>query len=536
MEVLSDRDTLGTFKRHKSTAPNSTLMTNHLHAFLKCFGLFLLLITSCKKDAPDPAPAPPPVVLSSEKKITAFSLLKKDNPALEADLIGTITGNAIVIETIASLTARDFKASFTVSDKASVYIAGVKQTSGVTSASYATKLNLDVEAEDKSKTTYTVELKTTGSAPNMSVNATTSYALRTQAKTWINYGTALPQGLRFGPGGYLARAFYDFDKDGDEDLIMGNLSYDFVNNTLLNTPHPVNYLENRSSTFMDVSSTKFTGGVPGLVHPRKAILGDYDKNGWMDVVMAGHGFDAPPFPGENGILLKNNNGIFSKTDILPIGFYHSVCSGDIDNDGDLDLFFTDTKNCKFFLNNGSGTFTYDNSIFPSDMSNLNFYTSELYDLNADGYLDLVATGHEHEGANSTVLWGDHTGKYTKARSFIIPKVSGWGVAIDIIIMDLNKDGKQDILLNRVGDGTGPQQLYHGLRIQVVLQEAGNTFIDKSATLINANPQTSHPQLSWFWVDWLRLMDTDGDGDQDLVTDNRFYNLQWRNDNGVFVKY
>ncbi|MFN7278735.1 MAG: FG-GAP repeat domain-containing protein [bacterium] len=511
-------------------------MIKHMPSVLQYFGIALLIIAGCKKDAPAPAPTPPPVVLSSEKKITAFSLLKKDNPALESDLIGTITGNAIVLETLASMTARDLKATFTVSDKATVYIAGVKQVSGVTSASYASKLTLDVEAEDKSKTAYTVELKTTGNAPNMTVNATTSYALRTQAKTWVNYGTTIPQSLRYGPGSYLARAFHDFDKDGDEDLIMGNLSYDWVNNKLLNTPNPVNYLENRSSTFVDVSGTKFTGGVPGLVHPRKAILGDYDKNGWMDVVMAGHGFDAPPFPGENSILLKNNNGIFSKTDILPIGFYHSVCSGDIDNDGDLDLFFTDTKNCRFLLNNGSGVFTYDNSIFPSDIANLNYFTSELYDLNADGYLDLVTTGHEHEGANSIVLWGDHTGKYTKARSFTIPKVAGWGVAIDIIIMDVNKDGKQDILLNRQGDGTGSQQNFHGLRIQLLVQEAGNIFTDRSSTLINGNPQTSHPQLSWFWVDWLRLIDTDGDGDQDLVTDNRFYNLQWRNDNGVFVKY
>jgi len=505
--------------------------------FTWIFCSIIMIFSGCKKESETPAPTPPPpVVLSSEKKITAFSLLKSNNPVLEADLVGTITGNAIVLEALASMTARDFKATFTVSDKATVYIAGVKQVSGTTQASYAAKFNLEVEAEDKSKTTYTVELKTTGNAPLMTVNNTTSYALRAQMKTWINYGSTLPGSLRYGPGSHLARAFHDFDKDGDEDLIMGNLSYDFVNNVLLNTPNPVNYLENRSGSFVDVTGSKFSGGVPGLVHPRKAILGDFDKNGWMDVVMAGHGFDAPPFPGEKSILLKNNNGTFTSSDILPIGFYHSVCSGDIDNDGDVDLFFTDTKNCKFFLNNGNSVFTYDNTIFPSDITNTNFFTSELFDLNADGYLDLITTGHEHENAPSIVLWGNHTGKFLKSRSTTLTKVNGWGVAIDIIIMDVNKDGKQDIILNRQGDGTGSQQNYHGCRLQILIQEAGNTFADKSSTLINGNPQTTHPQLSWFWVDWFRVLDTDGDGDQDLVTDNRFYNLQWRNDNGTFVKY
>jgi hypothetical protein len=368
------------------------------------------------------------------------------------------------------------------------------------------------------------------------VNNTTSYALRTQMKSWINYLSVVPQSLRYWPTSYLARAFYDFDKDGDEDLIMGNLSYDFVNNTIVNTPHPVNYLENRSGSYADVTNGKFSGGVPGLVHPRKAILGDFDKNGWMDVIMSGQGFDAPPFPGEKSILLKNTNGTFTSSDILPTGFYHSTCSGDIDNDGDVDLFFTDTKGCIFFLNNGSGIFTPDKTIFPSDITTPTFFTSEIFDLNADGYLDLIITGHEHEGAPSTVLWGNHTGKFAKSRSTTLANISGWGVAIDINIMDINKDGKQDIILNRQGDGTGSLKTYHGCRLQILIQEAGNTFADKSSTLINGNPQTTNPQLSWFWVDWFRLLDTDGDGDQDLVTDDRFFNLQWRNDNGTFVKY
>ena len=95
-------------------------MHKHMPSCLAYCGISILLFAGCKKDEPAPAPTPPPVVLSSEKKITAFSLLKKDNPALESDLIGTITGNAIVLETLASMTARDLKATFTVSDKATV--------------------------------------------------------------------------------------------------------------------------------------------------------------------------------------------------------------------------------------------------------------------------------------------------------------------------------------------------------------------------------------------------------------------------------
>lgn len=500
--------------------------------FLTCAFLLIFTNINCKKS--ETVIQPTPVVLSGENSMISFSLLKKDNATLESDVTATFNNLTIIIELPKSLSGSNLIASFTSSSKSKVSISGVEQVSGITSNKFVNAMNIDVEAENKGKKTYTLELKYIGNAPLSTVNNTTSYYYRLNTKTWVNYGDVLPSTLNFYPGGYLARAFYDFDKDGDEDLIMGNLNYD--NSGLVNSPKPVNYVQNNSGTYADVSGSKFQGGVPGLVHPRKLILGDYDNNGWMDFIMAGHGFDLPPFPGEKAIIGMNSSGSFTSKDLLPIGFYHSVCSGDIDNDGDVDLFFTDTKKCKFFLNDGKGNFTIDNSIFPSDINNLNYFTSEIFDLNADGYLDLIISGHEHEGAPSTIFWGSYTGKYTKSKSVIIPKITGWGVAIDLNIFDINNDGKMDVIINRQGDGTSGPKVFYGCNIQIMIQQNDNTFADNSSTLINGNQLLTHPKLSWFWVDWLRMYDVDGDGRKDLVTDNKFYNLQWKNNNGVFAKF
>lgn len=501
--------------------------------------LAALLLTACSKNdetATTPTTTPPAPVLSSEKAITAFSFLKKDNPALDTDLAATISSQKITVDIPAHISERNLVPTFTLSNKAKARIGSTEQVSGQTKNNYTQSLSYEVEAEDKTKATYTVEVKAVGHAPLATVNNTTSYSYRTAATTWIDYGTALPSSLKFYPGGYLARAIYDFDKDGDEDIITGNLNYDEASGTLVNAPRPVHYLNNTGGTYTDVTASKFSGSVPGLVHPRKAILGDFDKNGWMDVVMAGHGYDQPPFPGEKSILLLNHNGIFTSREILPIGFYHSVSSGDIDNDGDIDLFFSDTKSSRFFINDGNANFTLDNTVFPAELYNLNFFTSELFDLNADGYLDVVVTGHEHENAASTVLWGNYTGKYTKARSTTLPRVQGWGIAIDINILDVNGDGRHDIILNRQGDGTGAQTVFHGLYVQVLVQDAARGFTDQTTTIISNHIQTTHPGLTWFWIDWLRLLDADGDGDKDIVTDNKFYNLQWRNNNGSFARF
>lgn len=501
---------------------------------------YLLLIIcffclQCKKGTEAPQ-KPQPQAKSAQKEIKSFSFSLSSNPELDADYNGNINGTKITVVIPVGINITQLKATFTISDKATAKVSNTIQASGVTINDFSNEVTYTIVAEDNSTATYTITISRTGNQANLNINQKTAYQYKLQTNVWYNYTDVLPSALQYYPGGYLARAIYDFDKDGDLDMIMGNLNFD-NNGNLLNSPRPINYLSNEGGTLIDRTSSHFSGTIPGQVHPRKAIIGDFDNNGWMDVVFAGHGFDAAPFPGEQALLMMNNNGTFTATYLNPGGFFHSVASGDIDNDGDIDLFFTDNKNqSKFFINNSSGQFTYDSSIFPSDLSNLNYFTSELYDLNKDGYLDLVIAGHTHESATPMVLWGNYSGKYSKSRSSTLPAIAGWGVIIDINFIDIDGDGLQDIILNRQGDETGTQKLFYGLQVQILQQQSNKSFMDKTSTYIDQAIVTSHPNISWFWVDWLRLYDTNGDGLKDLVADNKFYNCQWRNVNGKFIKF
>ena len=89
-----------------------------------------------------------------------------------------------------------------------------------------------------------------------------------------------------------AVAYGDFDGDGDEDVFVSS-GDDTVNAT------PVEMYLNEGADAFRLDNGIFQGAVPGLVHPRKAIAGDFNGDGRLDIFVAGHGYDKPPFAGES---------------------------------------------------------------------------------------------------------------------------------------------------------------------------------------------------------------------------------------------
>lgn len=458
--------------------------------------------------------------LSSDKELLTFSFRKLENPQLLEDYSGTISAGKVAVNIPNGVDINQLVATFRVSEKAIIKIGNTIQISGQTQNNFNSQVTYTIVAEDESTSNYNVEFNRLGNSQNYEINNTTSYFQYQSNVIYTNFQTAIGNGID-----YLAKAYADFDKDGDLDIMA--MYFNYVENVGLE----VEYFQNNGSSFVGNQSV-FNGLIPKYVHGRKAIIGDFDKNGWTDVVIAGHGWDKPPFPGEELYIMLNTNGKFSSNKLpLPAGFYHSVCSGDIDNDGDLDLFFTNNFNVgKFLINNGNGTFTYDASVFPSSLANKNYYTSELYDINNDGYLDLVNTGHEMEGANSIVLWGNYTGKYAIDRMTTLPQVNGNGIAIDIDFIDYNNDNKTDILLTRTGDNTGLLVFYQGYYLQMIKNEGVGLFTDVTSTVINSN---ANPNAQW--IDWIRIHDINNDSKMDITTDNKSYNLEWLNVNGVFSR-
>nr|MBC7613664.1 VCBS repeat-containing protein [Pseudopedobacter sp.] len=480
---------------------------------------FSILFTACNKpQLPGVSPYSP------EKELISFKFLKLNNPSLDKDYVATLNGMDLTIEIPKGTDLKTLIPTFEVSDKATLKVNATQITNSKDSADFSSStIALNVVAQNETVNKYFLNILLTGVIANLNINSSSSYTSYLNNKFYIDFSismTTTPLNKAYSAHSYEARAYGDFDKDGDLDIVAA------FTNPSTNVGSEVEFYKNNGFNLIKDQSV-FIGGAPKLISGAKAITGDFDGNGWLDVVISSTGFNGGSYPGESVIILLNTNGKFTtKTLNIPTGYYGSVCSGDIDNDGDLDLFVTDNKSIsKFLINDGKANFTYDNSLYPSTFYNKSYFTSELYDINKDGYLDLVLGGFEQDNANTTILWGNGTGSYSTSKMTTLPKISGKVVVVDIDFIDFDKDGKTDILITRKSDGNAPEGYYLQL-----LKNTGTDFTDVTSTTITPNKDASDTN----WIKWIRIQDIDNDGDLDITTDDRFYSKVWINNNAKFT--
>jgi hypothetical protein len=350
---------------------------------------------------------------------------------------------------------------------------------------------------------------------NFSVDATSSYTLFQQTSLWINRRSIRQTNF----GTFVNAITYgDFDQDGDSDVFISS-----SNGTQNQTPVE-RYLNNGSGVF-SLDTTWFGGTPPGLIHPRKALSGDFNGDGKLDVFILGHGYDQPPFPGEAPVLILSSPG----GDVIApglnnlVGFHHGGAAADIDADGDLDVFVSVFPELSpfFLINNGQGQFTVDTTRLASDLVGRQLYSSELVDVDKDGYVDLLVGGHEQDGMSTYICWGDSTGLYSAAKATTIAAVPNEGVVLDFDAEDIDGDGDRDLVVTRTGDGKGTLGFYQGYYLQILENVSDRQFTDQTAQKIVAGSNSSGG-----WFDWIRLHDQNGDGHRDIVVDDAARNLVW----------
>jgi hypothetical protein len=212
-------------------------------------------------------------------------------------------------------------------------------------------------------------------------------------------------------------AWADFDQDGDTDLFIARKQPftspgKFANVLLMNES---GVLTDRTATLGNAAVPLGSQGMLDATNDRDAVCVDVNGDGWIDIVTCTTLTAADPqyirvprvYINRGNDLAGNWQGFLYdnplRIDDTPWGGEHRFCSvaaGDIDQDGDMDLYFGDYQqggtrttdiNDRLLLNNGLGYFTDVSAArMTAEMLESSFGMKvAMVDMNADGWVDIL---------------------------------------------------------------------------------------------------------------------------------------------------
>lgn len=304
----------------------------------------------------------------------------------------------------------------------------------------------------------------------------------------------------------------DLNGDGHLDLIFGFFYAPFRD---LDIPFRY-YLGDGEGGFSEGSEDLFPdGALPSGTHPGQFIFADFNGDGRDDIFVADYGMDSAPFPGFRcSLMLSTSDGAFvNATSTLPetSGNNHDATAGDIDGDGDIDLFVADIDGLGvgpyFLINDGTGVFERRDAGF-FELGFYNRFTSAiLFDADNDGDNDLFLGSH-HVNAEvedvSRLLLNDGAGEFSIGAS--IPEATdGLGdPVVDVKAIDLSGDGFLDLVLFIAVDH------YASGQIQILINDGNGGFVDETSSRLDVASTAE-------WPGDVRFADINGDGYVDLVS-------------------
>jgi hypothetical protein len=318
----------------------------------------------------------------------------------------------------------------------------------------------------------------------------------------------------------------DFSGDGVPEIVYGISYWDLKRGSQIKPIFITNTPGEGLSLFSPIMDV-----VPYVGETRDFIIEDLNGDGINDIFIADHGPDYDPFPGaQNLLILSAPNGKFINATLnLPqiSDFSHGVTSGDIDSDGDIDLFVTQNGNNVniphyFLINDGKGKFTKvpDGQLLDKSLSFLsytsgnkrrNFYfDAGLEFVDDDDKLDLILLSGKLQGdENNRIIFGSNSGFKLKNAVELQPgRFNSRSIGVNYLLTDIDNDGDNDILILHA---TSSGHQWGGTDLQVLVQEENRKFIDKSDFYF---PGVVFDYGTWGM--YLNLIDLNNDDKKDIV--------------------
>jgi len=283
-------------------------------------------------------------------------------------------------------------------------------------------------------------------------------------------------------------AWGDLDKNGLVDLVVARVQPIMAGgarrNLLLMNEGGV--LTDRTSTLASASDVSGDLGFLTPTADRDVVVTDVNGDGWLDVVTAvGFGLTSQPKSVSHPRVYLNLGedltgawlGLRYEEARIPtlISFvsglavaarFNAVAAGDVDGDGDIDLYFTDhdaspanpfggesanlDTDDRLFLNDGNGFFTDASmaAMSPAALSSKFSNTAAIADFDGDGIADIAKqTNGVPGGAAATVVYGNAGPTPTFSNQQTVVAASTYAMSTG----DLNNDGRLDMVISANGN-------------------------------------------------------------------------------------
>lgn len=308
----------------------------------------------------------------------------------------------------------------------------------------------------------------------------------------------------------------NFSGSGYQDLIIMSSSFPPATRG-----GEVFYWRNLGGRYVDATEEMIGSSLVVADHPRQMEIADLNGDGIPDLFVAQTGYDTDPFDGAPDLLFLSQSGRMPEVGSNKLQPYeknsysHASASGDIDCDGDIDLFLASgggmhgVQTHHLFINNGSGNFIAQDSRLPPDIKppGLRFVSSTFCDLDNDGDLDLYLGGNENN--KDLILLNDGFGNFRHAPANMFPptRYGDKGNTVDVRCVDINGNGMMDLIINYANEEYHWEATARG-GFNIWLNRGDLKFEDVTAQIV-----PNEVVNDWIW--WTVPVDFNNDGWPDI---------------------